>query len=563
MQEFSFELNRGEMLAVVGESGSGKSVMSLTLMNLLSKAARVKQGSIIFSPDGMTEVELLGMDEKKFRSYRGNELAMIFQEPMTSLNPVMTCGEQLCEPLMLHKKLNRREAKSAALLLFGKVQLPKPEGIFKKYPHQLSGGQKQRVMIAMAISCNPSVLICDEPTTALDVRVQKTILDLLKRLRQSENMGMIFITHDLGLVADMADRALVMLRGRVVESGPINELFIHPQHPYTRGLLMCRPSLHIKGERLPVVSDFLDVNPLGPLENIDGLSLKLKSNQAINRGSFPEKSKNIQGTRPEILLKVKGLHVRYSSGKSWLVKEKHWFDAIKDINFEVYKGETLGLVGESGSGKTTLGRALLGLNKPVQGSIIYGNKELLKMRKSELLEFRRNIQIVFQDPYSSLNPRLMIGPAISEPLKVHDSLDRSERKRRVLELLQNVNMKPEHFSRYPHAFSGGQRQRIVIARALVLNPGFVVFDESVSALDVSIQAQVLNLINDLKENLGFTAIFISHDLSVIRYLCDRVLIMEKGKIVESGEVETVYLNPKTEYTRSLIEAIPGKGIKPF
>jgi peptide/nickel transport system ATP-binding protein len=527
-------------------------------MNLLSKAARVKQGSILFSPDGKKEIEFLGMPEKQFRTYRGNQLAMIFQEPMTSLNPVMTCGAQLCEPLMLHKNLNRRDAKSEALLLFGKVQLPEPERVFSKYPHQLSGGQRQRVMIAMAISCNPSVLICDEPTTALDVRVQKTILDLLKGLLRSENMGMIFITHDLGLVADMADRAIVMLRGRVVESGPVKEMFSHPQHPYTRGLLLCRPSLHPKGERLPVVSDFLEINPSIPSENRIALSIKIKSGQTILNKSLLARPED----NAEILLKVHGLHLRYSSGKTWTGKEKHWVNAIQDINFEVYKGETLGVVGESGSGKTTLGRALLGLNKPFRGNILYEGVELLTMPRSELIKFRKNIQIVFQDPYSSLNPRLMIGPAISEPLKVHDSPGRSDRKRRVMELLQKVDLKPEYFNRYPHAFSGGQRQRIVIARALVLDPHFVVFDESVSALDVSVQAQVLNLIRDLKENFGFTAIFISHDLSVIRYLCDRVLVMEKGKIVESGEVESVYLNPKTEYTRSLIEAIPGKGLRP-
>jgi peptide/nickel transport system ATP-binding protein len=563
LKEFSFELNRGEMLAVVGESGSGKSVMSLTLMNLLSKTARVKQGSVLFSPDGTNEIELLGMEEKKFRAYRGNRLAMIFQEPMTSLNPVMTCGAQLCEPLMLHKKLNYKDAKSASLLLFKKVQLPEPESVFARYPHQLSGGQRQRVMIAMAISCNPSILICDEPTTALDVRVQKTILDLLKGLLRSENMGMIFITHDLGLVADMADRALVVLRGRVVESGPVKEMFVHPKHPYTRGLLMCRPALHLKGERLPVVSDFLEINPSESSQKMVGLSLRTKSGQTILNKSNLSGSKNNSGVEPEILLKVRGLHLRYSSGKTWTGREKQWVDAINDISFEVYKGETLGVVGESGSGKTTLGRALLGLNKPYRGSILYEGEELLTMHKSELLEFRKNIQIVFQDPYSSLNPRLMIGPAISEPLKVHDSPGKSDRKRRVLELLQKVDLKPEYFSRYPHAFSGGQRQRIVIARALILDPRFVVFDESVSALDVSVQAQVLNLIRDLKENFGFTAIFISHDLSVIRYLCDRVMVMEKGKIVESGDVETVYLNPKTDYTRSLIEAIPRKGLKPF
>jgi peptide/nickel transport system ATP-binding protein len=437
-------------------------------------------------------------------------------------------------------------------------------------------------MIAMAISCNPSLLICDEPTTALDVRVQKTILDLLKDLRRSENMGMIFITHDLGLVADMADRALVMLRGRLVESGPVKELFIHPQHPYTRGLLMCRPALHSKGERLPVVSDFLENKQRGTEEKFESLSpesdpeLKLSSflpghdpdfklnsllsnpDQGFHQPASDFNTKNVLGRESEILLRVKGLHIRYSSGKSWLGREKNWVDAIRDINFEVYRGETLGLVGESGSGKTTLGRALLGLNKPVQGSISYGGVELLTMHKADMLAFRRNIQIVFQDPYSSLNPRLMIGPAIAEPFKVHESLSRIERKERVLGLLDKVDLKPEHYNRYPHAFSGGQRQRIVIARALALNPGFVVFDESVSALDVSVQAQVLNLINDLKANLGFTAVFISHDLSVIRYLCDRVMVMEKGRIVESGDAETVYLNPQTAYTRSLIEAIPGK-----
>ena len=558
LQDFDLALNRGELLAVVGESGSGKSVMSLTLMNLLSKAARVVEGSILFSPDGREVVDLLRVPEKSFRSFRGNQLAMIFQEPMTSLNPVMTCGAQLCEPLMQHKNLSRSQARSAALLLFEKVHLPEPERVYNRYPHQLSGGQKQRVMIAMAISCNPSLLICDEPTTALDVKVQKTILDLLKDLRRTENMGMIFITHDLGLVADMADRALVMLRGRVVEEGPVKEIFSHPQHPYTRGLLMCRPVLHLKGERLPVVADFVENR--SNLKSNPESTLK-SSSASVIKETIPElKPGNDPGVEREILLQVKGLHLRYSSGKTWLGREKHWVNAIQDINFEVYSGETLGLVGESGSGKTTLGRALLGLNKPVQGSISYGGIELLTMRKNALLEFRRNIQIVFQDPYSSLNPRLMIGPAISEPLKVHESLNKLERKNRVLELLQKVDLKAEHFNRYPFAFSGGQRQRIVIARALALNPGFVVFDESVSALDVSVQAQVLNLINDLKENLRFTAVFISHDLSVIRYLCDRVIIMEKGRIVESGNTESVYRNLQTAYTRSLIEAIPGNNL---
>jgi peptide/nickel transport system ATP-binding protein len=541
LQDFSLELFRGEMLAVVGESGSGKSVMALTLMNLLSKSARIVQGSVLFSPDGREAISLLGMQEKKIRSFRGNQMAMIFQEPMTSLNPLMTCGQQLTEPLIEHKKLNRNQARKESLLLFEKVRLPEPENIYHKYPHQLSGGQKQRVMIAMAISCNPAVLICDEPTTALDVRVQKTILDLLKDLRRSDNMGVIFITHDLGLVADMADRAIVMLRGKVVETGAVDELFANPQHPYTRGLLMCRPALHVKGERLPVVSDFTEIDSPVIMKNFKAPDLK------------PD---------PEIFLRVKGLHLRYSSGKTWLGKEKHWVDAVRDISFDIYRGETLGLVGESGSGKTSLGRALLGLNRPVLGSVSYQGEDLLSMPKSALLCFRKNIQIVFQDPYSSLNPRLMIGAAISEPLKVHELLTGAERRNRAMEWLKKVDMQAEHYNRYPHAFSGGQRQRIVIARALVLNPGFVVFDESVSALDVSVQAQILNLINDLKANLGFTAVFISHDLSVIRYLCDRVLVMENGRIVESGNVEAVYNNPQMDYTRALIAAIPGKKLKP-
>jgi len=447
--------------------------------------------------------------------------------------------------------------------------LPEPERIYHNYPHQLSGGQKQRVMIAMAISCNPSLLICDEPTTALDVRVQKTILDLLKSLRKSEDMGIIFITHDLGLVADMADRALVMLRGKIVEQGDVKDIFSMPKHPYTRGLLMCRPALHSKGERLPVVSDFLN----GTESGLDNLMAGSNPASNLTAGESPVNFKSIKTevlketnleikpvTERPVLLEVKGVHLRYSSGKNWLGNERHWVHAIQDINFRVYQGETLGIVGESGSGKTTLGRAMLGLNKPSQGSILYGGSDLLRMTKSDLLEFRRNIQIVFQDPYSSLNPRLMIGPAVSEPLRVHKSFKNSARKEQVMELLKKVDLRPEHFYRYPHAFSGGQRQRIVIARALVMNPGFVVFDESVSALDVSVQAQILNLINDLKRNMGFTAVFISHDLSVVRYLCDHVLVMERGRIVESGEVESVYRNPQTEYTRSLIESIPGNNL---
>lgn len=540
------------MLAVVGESGSGKSVTALSILQLLpSHTARIGTGEIWFSPDGLSATDLLKLSKNELRSLRGNRIAMIFQEPMTSLNPVMTCGAQVMEPLKLHRYLNASQAKQEVLQLFEKVKLPEPEILFNKYPHQLSGGQKQRVMIAIAISCKPALLICDEPTTALDVTVQKTILELLRDLRRSENMGMLFITHDLGLVADMADRAVVMYKGSIVENGKVGDLFLNPQHPYTRGLLLCRPILHQKGERLPVVSDFLN-----DVENTSKYAVGIFQKD-IERIAGKESGTGFQ-KNAEVLISVKNLDIWYSSGKTWLGREKHWVKAVQDVSFDVLTGETLGLVGESGCGKTTLGRALLRLNKPISGSIHYGGRDLLAMPDSELRPFRKNIQIVFQDPYSSLNPRLMIGPALSEPLKIHDpSMNRSQRKKKVLELLQKVDLLPEHVNRYPHEFSGGQRQRIVIARALALNPDFVVFDESVSALDVSIQAQVLNLINDLKQEFGFTAVFISHDLSVIRYLCDRVMVMENGRIVESGDAETLYRNPLTAYTKMLIDAIPG------
>jgi peptide/nickel transport system ATP-binding protein len=572
LKGISLSVNAGEMLAVVGESGSGKSVTALSVLQLLpARLASVERGEIIFSPDGRASINLLDLPAAELRSLRGNRIGMIFQEPMTSLNPVMRCGAQVMEPLKLHRKLSNRQAKQEVLQLFEKVRLPEPEILFNRYPHQLSGGQKQRVMIAMAISCKPALLICDEPTTALDVTVQKTILELLRDLRKSENMGMIFITHDLGLVTDLADRAVVMYRGNIVESGEVREVFSNPRHPYTRGLLLCRPVLHKRGERLPVVNDFLK-RPDELLLNTDELSLNIRDNapesatpadlkkpgtgkpEKASGGAYRIPDKKNAGT----LISVKNLDVWYSSGKTWLGREKHWVKAVQDVSFDILTGETLGLVGESGCGKTTLGRALLRLNKPVAGTIEYGGLDLLAMPERELRAFRKNIQIVFQDPYSSLNPRLEVGPALAEPLKIHlPSLGRSERKKRILELLQKVDLSPEHYRRYPHEFSGGQRQRIVIARALSLNPDFVVFDESVSALDVSIQAQVLNLINDLKQEFGFTAVFISHDLSVIRYLCDRVMVMEKGRIVETGDAESVYRNPKMEYTKTLIEAIPG------
>lgn len=467
---------------------------------------------------------------------------MIFQEPMTSLNPVFTCGEQVMETIRVHQRVSAAEAKAKTIELFEKVKLPNPVELVDRYPHQLSGGQKQRVMIAMAMSCNPSLLICDEPTTALDVTVQKTILQLLKELQLSTKMGIIFITHDLGVVSEIADRAIVMYRGSVVEEGPVKEIFNRPQHPYTKGLLACRPAIHPKGKRLPVVSDFLNS---GQSFNVDSIAT---SNSAS--GIVP---------RDKVLLSVKDLSVWFPIKKNFFGKPLAFTKAVDQVSFDVYESETLGLVGESGCGKTTLGRTLLRLIDPTSGQIIYKGRNLSNAPSSTLKVLRKDIQIVFQDPYSSLNPRLSIGSAIAEPMKVHGIIsDASKRRDKVVELLEKVNMKAEHLDRYPHEFSGGQRQRIVIARALALEPSFIVCDESVSALDVSVQAQVLNLLNDLKSEYGFTIIFISHDLSVVRYISDRIMVMNKGRIEEIGDAESVYHHPTSDYTSQLIKSIPGQ-----
>jgi peptide/nickel transport system ATP-binding protein len=547
----SLTVNRGEIVAIVGESGSGKSVTSLSILQLLPKPpARYTTGEILFAVDGEEQVNLLTQTPEQLRAIRGNQIAMIFQEPMSSLNPVFTCGHQVQEALQLHLKIGRKEAAQKTIDLFKQVQLPNPEQLYRRYPHQLSGGQKQRVMIAMAMSCEPSLLICDEPTTALDVTVQKTILQLIKELQQTKQMGVIFITHDLGVVAEVADRAVVMYRGEIVESGPVATLFSNPQHPYTKGLLACRPVLHPKGERLPIVSDFLENNrPFDAARYVQPTAQPVISNEPETAVVKPP------------FIQVSRLNVWFPSKKSLLGKPLEYVKAVDNVRFEIYKGETLGLVGESGCGKTTLGRTLLGLIQPTSGSVYYDGTDLSKIDAQSMKQMRKDIQIIFQDPYSSLNPRLTIGSAIAEPLKVHNIVTNSlQRKDRVVELLEKVNLKAEHFHRYPHEFSGGQRQRIVIARALALNPEFIVCDESVSALDVSVQAQVLNLLNDLKAEMGFTIVFISHDLSVVRYISDRIMVMNKGKIEEIGDAEQVYFNPQKEYTKQLIASIP-KGIK--
>lgn len=539
LHEISFSVNAGEIVALVGESGSGKSVTSLSVLQLLpGTTTRYPNGKILFSPGGLETVDLLKVNEPTLQSLRGSQIAMIFQEPMSSLNPVMKCGQQVQEAIQLHKNISDAVAKQEVLEWFQKVKLPNPEEVFEKYPYQLSGGQKQRVMIAMAMSGEPALLICDEPTTALDVTVQKTILELLKELQQITAMGIIFITHDLGVVAEVADRVVVMYRGNIVEQNNIQNLFNNPQHPYTKGLLACRPALHTKGNRLPVVADFIGE----------------KSSQPQVTSIPPETKKH----NPEPILDVKNLTVDFVTRRNWLGKPVTKFRAVDRVSFQVMSGETLGLVGESGCGKTTLGRTLMQLVEPSEGTILFKGRDLSQFSKDEIKKLRQSIQIVFQDPFSSLNPRIPIGEAIAEPLKVHyGNLTAQQRKEKVIYLLEKTGLQSDHYNRYPHEFSGGQRQRIVIARALGLQPEFLVCDESVSALDVSVQAQVLNLLNDLKAEFGFTILFISHDLSVVRYFSDRIIVMNKGRIEESGPADQVYLHPQTEYTRKLIAAIPG------
>ena len=663
VNDISFTLNKGETVGIVGESGSGKSVTSLSAMRLIpSPPGIISGGSIIFHKKNKEKVDLLKISEDQMRSYRGNDLAMIFQEPMTSLNPVFTCGDQVLEAIVLHQKLNKKKAKKLTIELFKKVQLPDPERIFNTYPHQISGGQKQRVMIAMAMSCEPSVLIADEPTTALDVTVQKTILQLMQELQREKDMGILFITHDLGVIAELADKVVVMYKGKIVEQGNVWEIFTNPRHPYTKGLLACRPPLNKRYTFLPTVKDFMQVDENGKIidtnisvedftKDLEISSAEREKKQKIlfekdpvlqiknlktyfpisNSNKIPftlqlglfGKEQKVKLGKPIIiaislflaflltsilygvlmlfgfsinnlindliagavnggvivLLDVgfildfltlivvfSGAGILYSfvfkSSRSSLekglnIRSKSNVKAVDKVSFDVYPGETLGLVGESGCGKTTIGRTILRLEEPTEGEMVYKGIDIAKMKANELREFRKEVQIIFQDPYSSLNPRMTIGNAIMEPMQVHNILENDEqRKKRVEELLVRVNLDPTHFYRYPHEFSGGQRQRIGIARALAVNPKFIICDESVSALDVSVQAQVLNLLNELKEEFGLTYIFISHDLSVVKYMSDRMLVMQDGKIEEMGDADQIYNKPSTPYTQKLIDAIP-------
>ncbi|MBL4716121.1 MAG: ABC transporter ATP-binding protein [Bacteroidia bacterium] len=552
----TFFLNKGETIGIVGESGSGKSVTSLSIMRLIpDPPGKITEGEIIFNSKEKGDIDLLKLSEKEMRSYRGNEIAMIFQEPMTSLNPVFTCGDQVSEAIMLHQHLTNQEATVKTLELFKEVELPRPEKMLDSYPHQLSGGQKQRVMIAMAMSCNPSILIADEPTTALDVTVQATILDLMRNLRDEYDMSIIFITHDLGVIAEIADRVIVMYQGKIVEQGKVYDIFSNPRHPYTKGLLACRPPLDKRLYVLPTVSDFMQVDAEGNLVEIKKTVDETINELIITKEQTAARHKKLFEREP--ILKIEGVKTYFPIRKGLFSRITSHVRAVDDVTFEVYPGETLGLVGESGCGKTTLGRTILRLIEPTAGEIIYKGKDLARLTPKELRNIRKDIQIIFQDPYSSLNPRLTIGAAIMEPMQVHKIYTSDvERKSKVIELLERVNMSAIHFNRYPHEFSGGQRQRICIARALAVNPSFIICDESVSALDVSVQAQVLNLLNELREEFGFTYIFISHDLSVVKFMSDRMIVMNNGKIEELGLADEIYANPGTEYTEHLIRAIP-------
>jgi peptide/nickel transport system ATP-binding protein len=560
VQDISFDLMPGETVCVVGESGSGKSVTSLATIGLLAPSAQV-QGKIWFTNPRLEAppVDLLSLAPEQRRQYRGGQIAMIFQEPMTSLNPVYTCGHQVKEAILLHSQLSGDEADQRLIDLFREVKLPDPEGMSDRYPHQLSGGQIQRVMIAMALSGDPALLIADEPTTALDVTIQATILELMREIRDRRRMSILFITHDMGVVSEIADRVVVMFRGRVVEVADSYNLFAMPSHPYTQGLLNCRPRPDQNRLRLPTVSDFMRVIslPNGQIE-IEPLSVDSQQFATVSPEAQQQHAQALAQSAP--LLSVRNLTKSYPV-RTGLFGSKQQFNAVDDVSFEVYPGETLGLVGESGCGKSTLSRVLLRLIEPSSGQVQFDGKSVFDLSPTELRHRRREMQIVFQNPYGSMDPRQNIGSALVEPMVIHSIGDSDQaRRQRAIALLERVGLDGSAMQRMPHEFSGGQQQRICIARTLTCNPRFIICDESVSALDVSVQAQVLNLLKDLQAEFGLTYIFISHDLSVVKFVSDRIMVMNQGRIEEIGLADAIYNSPQRDYTRQLIRAIPDAGL---
>lgn len=525
----SFRVGKGQTLAIVGESGSGKSLTALSLMGLLPANATISGKIELTTDEGVFEIN----ENTPWDKIRGDKMGMVFQEPMSSLNPVMTIGRQIAEAIVLHRDISEKQAKILAIDWLKKVQLPGPERIYERYPHQLSGGQKQRVMIAMAMCNNPVLLIADEPTTALDVTVQKEVLELMAGLQKDYGTAMIFITHDLALAAQIADEVMVMQRGKAVEQGSADDVLVHPWHPYTQALLACRPSPEHKGRPLPIVADFLSApqgrETVAPYETIK------------------------PGRK---MLEVNNLRVWFSVESNWLGKTTQYFKAVDGVSFELRRGEVLGLVGESGCGKSTLGRTLVGLLPVYEGKVKFDAKNIADNTQKEWRKIRKEIQLIFQDPYASLNPRMSIGDMLMEPLMVHNIVPRSERRKEALRLLDLVQLPADSMQRYPHQFSGGQRQRLGIARALAVRPQLLICDESVSALDVSVQAQILNLLKELQQEFNLSYLFISHDLNVVHYISDRVMVMQSGKIVEAGNAEQVLKHPADDYTKRLIEAMP-------
>ncbi len=538
VHDISFDVLENEIIGIVGESGSGKSVTALSLMQLLPKGQKMQvSGTITYQGRDLNSLTETGMQD-----LRGREISMIFQEPMSALNPSMRCGDQVKEIILHHGIMNKEAAQAEVLHLFDSVKMPSPAEAMRKYPHELSGGQQQRVMIAIAIACKPKVLIADEPTTALDVTVQKEIISLLKRLQKETKMSVIFISHDLALVSEIAQRTLVMYQGKIVEKGVTKTIFKTPKNDYTKALIAARPEIGKRLQKLPTIKDIL---------------LDSKNAAIITKKEREQKHKALYTAPP--ILEVTNLGKVYYKSIGFF-GEKAAFKAVDGISFKLYEGETLGLVGESGCGKSSLGNAILQLDKATSGSIIYKGKDLGILSKKALRQLRKEVQIIFQDPLSSLNPRLTVGEAIMEPMKVHKlHKNYAARKLKTLELLDKVGLDRSAFERYPHEFSGGQRQRIGIARTIAVEPKLILCDESVSALDISVQAQVLNLLNGLKKDFGFTYIFISHDLAVVKYMSDQLMVMDKGKIVEKGEADAVYASPKKPYTKKLIGAIP-KGL---